>query len=136
MTLRELGSLLGDEIEVWDKEVDISIPYYFYGVNCFEDNDEERDLHLMENWFLSLPVESINGYTCTVDVFSRVKENWDHIVAMMKKDPSYFSFLSCFSDPNDDEAIAEFTEDIFTCLSQGFYGFAKDFVSFFSLDKD
>lgn len=134
MTLREYCKALGGEIEVWDKEIDISYPYYNYdGDNTFGEEDEF--LHAMENWFLSLPVaEKYRENRCSVDVFHVIEEHWDDIVEQMKDDVGYENFLSNWgADINDDEAIAEFVEDVFTCLSQGMYGFAEDFCKFMNL---
>lgn len=135
MTLREYCKTVTGEVEVWDKEIDISYPYYNYdGENTF---DDDKTLVAMENWFLSLPVADRNGNHCSVDVFSAIKDCWKNIVEKMNDDGGYEFFLSNWGeDINDDEAIADYVEDIFTCLSQGLYGFAKDFCKFMDLTKE
>ena len=96
------------EIEVVDKEVDISAPYYFIEHPSYEDTEEDHFLFLMEKWFLSLPVdEVISDTTVSVDVYSQVEDK--------VKDP------------------ADYTESVFLCLSQGYYNFAKRFCEKFNL---
>ncbi len=134
MTLREYCSLVKGEVEVWDAYIDVSIPYYNYdGENCFEDNEEDHYLHLMENWFLSLPVTSNNGSVGSVDCFHAIEENWDRILKGMQEDGGYNSFLNSYSDWHDDEMIADYVEDVFTTMSQGYYSMAKDFCLFVGL---
>ena len=136
MTLKNYCSLVKGEIEVWDQYVDIGTPYYnFNGENCFGNTDEDHHLFLMENWFLNLEVTTNHDNVCSVDCFTAIKEVWPEIVENMRNDKSYFSFLSSWEDINDDEAIAEYVEDVFSCLSQGYYNMAKDFCHFLKLEE-
>ena len=138
MTLKEFCKAHDNEIEVWDRVVDIGCPYYNYGgdVSPYGDDEKDADLNLMEEWILSLPVDPISDSVCDVDVFSAVKDNWHDIVAGMTADGGYKHFLNGYEDIDDDDAIADYVEDVFTCLSQGYYGFAKDFCDFMKLRKD
>lgn len=125
------------EIEVWDEQVDICAPYYNYdGEACFANNEEDQYLFLAERWFLSLDVKPIRAGVCSVDCFQAIDERWDDILCYMIASGAYGSFLNRFKDHHDDEMIAEFVEDVFTCLSQGYYGFAQDFCCMLDLSRE
>ena len=101
-----------DEVEVYDKYLD-TIPYYVSSDYAFNDTEDEKNFRLMEDWIQSLEVENVRGTTCNVDVYSQVEKR--------------------FEDTRDDEYIIGYTEDVFTTLSQGFYGFAELFCEDFNL---
>ena len=100
-----------DEIEVWDEVVDIANPYYVEGDYAFDDEDD-MNLRKMEQWIQELEITKIRGTTVMVNVYSKVKEK--------------------FTD-DDDDIVCDYVEDIFTTLSQGYYGFAKMFCDEFKL---
>lgn len=118
------------EVEVWDENVDIDCPYYFYGENSYKDDDDEHNLYVLENWFLGLEVTHSNvspfEISCCVDVYSIIEKNWET--------------LSMFYNSEDEEGMCDCTQDVFTALSQGVYGFARMFVKAMGLegnnDKD
>ena len=112
------------ELEIWDAQVDIRCPIYLYGEHNYQNNDDERNFYLMENWMNELEVSYYHGDSCCVDVYSEMEKNWATILEKAKD-------RYILSD--DDESIAAYTEDVFTCLAQGYYGFANDFVKFMGL---
>jgi len=134
MTLREYCKIVKGEVEVWDKDVDVYPPYYNYdGENCFEDNEENHYLHLMENWFLSLPVGDSRQAVCSVECFREIEKNWDRILKGMQDQGDYTRFLNRYSDHHDEDMIIDYVEDVFNTMSQGFYGMAEDFCHFMNL---
>jgi hypothetical protein len=125
MTLREFCKENEQyEIEVWDENVDIDCPYYFYEKNTYEDDETDHYLHVLENWFLDLEVTHSNlspfEISCCVDVYSFVEKHWD--------------VLKQFYD-NNYEPECDCTQDVFTTLSQGYYSFAKKFVTVLGLEE-
>lgn len=121
MTLREFIELhKNDEVEVWDDNVDISCPYYAWGEPCFKDTETDHYLHVLEKWLLGLKVKDCRESTCWVDVYSFVEKNWET--------------LSMFYASEDEDGMCDCTEDVFTTLSQGVYGFAKMFVKAMRLE--
>ena len=127
MKLKELAKVFekgNNELEVWDTNVDISCPVYLYGEHNYEDNEEDHNFYLMENWMNELEVTHAFRESCCVDVYSEIEKNWKQILEMAK---------DRYILEDDEESIASYTEDVFTCLSQGYYGFAKDFVRFMNL---
>lgn len=136
MTLGEFIRLhKNDEIEVWDKEVDIRAPYYVYESFCFDSEDEDdKNLLKIEKWIQSLEVDSVwDGTSCTVNVYAEIEKNWKHIVDCIREHGGYADYFNDDEILDDDEVIAEYTEDVFTTLSQGHYGFARDFCEFMNL---
>lgn len=141
MTLRDYCYTHKGEVEVWDKYIDIANPYYNQDGFCYAYTEDEYFLFWLERWILSLPAEEIRNKVVSVDVFSFVRERWDSIVEKMKQDNDYDSFLERWGDDiDDDEAVAEYVEDIFTTLSQGYEDMAHSICFHFlyedgSLDK-
>ena len=106
MTLKDImNKSIGDELEVWDTVIDTQLPYYMYDEPTYEDEKDTRYLHLLEDWLLSLEVESVDVIegTATVDVYSHMENIIDR----------------------DDDFIADHVEDVFTVLNQGYEGVAK-----------
>ena len=127
MKLKELAKEFekeNNELEVWDANVDISCPIYLCGEHCYEDNEEDHNFYLMECWMNELEVKNQYKGTCCVDVYSELEKNWETILERSKE---------TFVLGDDEDDIAAFTEDVFTCLSQGFYNFAKNFVKIMNL---
>lgn len=121
MTLRDYIKLhSNDEIEVWDSEVDIPIPFYLYGENTYRDNEDEHYLFQLENILLGLEVSNCHKETCCIDVFSLVKKNWKKLYKLYTDLP--------FEEVNDDESIADCVEDVFKVMSQGYYELGKKFA--------
>lgn len=112
------------EIEVWDENVDIDCPYYYYENPYFEDNETDHYLHVLENWFLGLEVTHSNvspfEISCCVDVYSIIEKNWD--------------VLKMFYYSEDEEGMCNCTQDVFTALSQGVYGVARMIVKALRLE--
>lgn len=139
MKLKDLCAINNGELEVIDRDVDISHPYYNYGGLTFDDDMNEHYLILMEKWFQDLDVISINESICTINCFEVIKKQWSFIIKRMDNSGKYSYFISSYGGYeyiiNDDEAIADYVEDIFICLSQGFYSFARDFCYFLDLCK-
>lgn len=127
MKLKELAKKFEQEnreLEVWDANVDISCPIYLYGEHCYEDNEEDHNFYLMENWMNELEVSNCFRDSCCVDVYSEIEKNWKSIIEKAKE---------VYRLEDNEEDIAAFTEDVFTCLSQGYYNFAKYFVKLMNL---
>lgn len=132
MTLRDyINSRKGNDYfgdyEVWDSEVDIRYPVYEDVEMTYKDNEEEHNLHLMENWLLDLEVDgydAINDYIVWVKCYDEIEKCPEQTLGSIRE--KY--------DCHEDE-IASFVEDIFYTLSQGHYGFAKEFVEIMNLEK-
>lgn len=105
-----------DEVEVWDKQIDIRCPYYAYGDYSYGDSEDEDDLWKIENWLWDLEVSNVHGSSCCVDVFSQMENN----ISLFK---------DMYYEDDEEELVCLATEDVFTTLSQGFYGFANQFVT-------
>lgn len=127
MKLKELARQFAkenNELEVWDANVDISCPVYLDGEHVYEDNEEDHNFYLMENWMNELEVSHCYRESCCVDVYSEIEKNWEMIKEKSK---------GIYNLTDDEEDIIGFTEDVFTCLSQGYYNFAKNFVKIMNL---
>lgn len=135
MYLYELLEVAENDVEVWDDNVDISTPVYEYSDYTYEDNDEDYYLHKMEEWFRNLEIKTHLTESVFVDVFSEIEKRWEHIVDCMKEKGRYSIFLYTYGDDilDDDEAIADYVQDVFKTLSLGIYGMAKDFCEFMGL---
>lgn len=137
MTLKEYCTKHKGEIEVWDENVDIANPYYNYNEYCYHYAKDEYFLFWLERWILSLPVKEIRDRVVSVDVFSFIEKRWETIVGKMKEDKDYDSFLSRYPDILEDgDAIADYVEDIFTTLSQGYEEMAHSMCFHFLYDGD
>lgn len=127
MKLKEFIELhKNDEIEVWDTEVDIPIPFYLYGEHTFKNGvneygGDERGLYELENILFDLEVENVYKDTCTINVFNIAKKNW-------KKLYKLYTDLPYEEVEDDDEAIALCVEDVFKTISQGYYELGEDFA--------
>ena len=135
MTLRDYINSKRDfehceEYEVWDNDVDIRCPVYEDVEMTYKDNEKEHNLYLMENWFLDLDVDTVSQSTVWVKCYDAIEWDWEPIYHKLEE-KGYNVSDDCF----DDEYIASYVEDIFTCLSQGYYSFAKDFVEIMNLEE-
>lgn len=134
MTLRDYINSKRDfehceEYEVWDNDVDIRYPVYEDVEMTYKDNEEEHNLYLMENWFLDLDVDTVSQSTVWVKCYDAIDCNWESIYHKLEE-KGYNVTSDC-----DEEYECSYIEDIFTCLSQGYYSFAKDFVEIMNLEK-
>lgn len=132
MLLKELVAVC-DELEVWDNDVDIAHPVYFYKEKTWDAN-EYLYLSLLEDWFLNIEVTSAppadETYFITNCCIQCFREVYDYLER--ETDKCNLVLLDMFAEHygdniDDDETIAMFVEDIFTVLSQGYYKLAEDF---------
>ena len=136
MTLLELQNIMKDEIEVWDKEIDVPQPFYCYPEMTYSDNDDEHYLFLMEKWLMLLPVDNVSSHgTCCVNVYHEIEAHWEDIFNGMKADEGYDNFVANAERYgwDDCEVIADYVEDVFTILAYGYNELAKDFCWFMGL---
>lgn len=135
MTLRDYINSKRDfehceEYEVWDSDVDIRCPVYEDVEMTYKDNEEEHNLYLMENWFLDLDVATVSQSTVCVKCYDAIDWEWEPIYHKLEEKGYNVS-----GDWYDEEYECSYIEDIFTCLSQGYYSFAKDFVEIMNLEE-
>ena len=126
MLLKDLINA-SNEVEVWDDAVDIANPVYFIDGEQTWDECEEHHLFLLEKWLLGLEVTHVNRDSCCVNCFETVKKRLEDCYKA-----NDFETLATFQemydeDFTDDDEIALFVEDIFTCLSQGYHNLSKRF---------
>lgn len=137
MTLRDYGMKINGELEVWDADVDIANPYYLYdGEMTWKDNEDEHYLYLLEDWLLglnidesSLVMDATYGFSCCVTCYHELDLLWERMMCRNKE-----LNLFAFDSDDEDDMKADLTEDLFTCLSQGYYGLAKRFCLLLELD--
>lgn len=136
MNLLNYCKTVKGEIEVWDKDIYVSIPYYNYdGDFCFEDSEENHYLHLMEKWFLSLEAETMSQGVCSVNCYEVIERDWEEILFYYKNAGLYDDLVRGYDGDRDPDLICDFVEDIFTSLSQGYYRFAMAFCCAMKLEE-
>lgn len=133
MTLKDFVRFcVKDELEVWDQYVDIKQPVYCYPEETY--GEDEPYLSKMADWFSSLEISNYNKGVVNVDVYHEIEKNWKTILIGMNENGGYTDFLMRWNkDIMDDEAIAEYVEDVFTILACGYEENAKDFCQFMGL---
>ena len=140
MLLKELVPFC-DELEVWDNDVDIANPVYFYKEKTWDAN-EYLYLSLLEDWFLNIEVTSAppvdKAYEFTTCAIQCFRDVYDYLQKEAEK--SNLVVLDMFAEHygdniDDDETVAMFVEDIFTVLSQGYYKLAKDFCAILGIKE-
>ena len=136
MNLLDYCKTVKGEIEVWDKDIYVQIPYYNYdGDFCFEDSEENHYLHLMEKWFLSLNAETMSQGVCSVNCYEVIERDWEEILFYFKNAGLYDDLVRGYDDDRDPDLICDYVEDIFTSLSQGYYRFASAFCCAMKLEE-
>lgn len=141
MLLKELVPFC-DELEVWDNDVDIANPVYFYKEKSW-DGCDDKFISMLEDWLLNIEVtsappvdKSYEFTTCAIQCF---REVYDYL--HREADKCNLVLLDMFAEHyggniNDDETVAMFVEDIFTVLSQGYYKLAKDFCEILGIKEE